>query len=1051
MAHFFIDRPIFAWVVAIMIMLGGGFALHTLPVAQYPNIASPEVAIRAFYPGASAKTVEESVTQVIEQQMKGIDNLMYMYSSSDSSGQCELNFAFDASANIDIAQVQVQNKLQLATPMLPLVVQRQGISVLKSVRNYLLVISLYSDDGSMENSDIGDYVSSYIQDPISRLSGVGETTVFGAQYAMRIWLDPEKMEQYKLNPSDIMLAITEQNEQVTGGQVGAGPALPGQEINLTINASSRLESTAQFESIFIRTLEDGAALLLKDVARVELNNERFTAIGLFNGHPSAGLAIKLASGANALETAARVHAEMDELAKFFPQGLKFSYAYDTAPIVEESINSVYRTLIEAIVLVFFIMYLFLQSFRATLIPTIAIPVVLLGTFGVLYLGGFTINTLTMFGMVLAIGLLVDDAIVVVENVERLMREEGLGPKEAAKKSMTQITGALVGVAMVISAVFVPMAFMGGSTGVIYRQFSITIVTAMTLSVIIAIVLTPALCATMLPQQVHHASEGLFGRFNRWFDRLTGRYQHKVGKLLVRPHRWLAIFAMCLGLIVIMFNRLPSSFLPEEDQSVLFINVQLPAGATFERSGAVMDTVRDYFLNEEADSVNSVFTVTGFSFSGAGQNAALAFVKLKPLSERRDKNQKVQALMRRAWARFGGMPEANVYAFFPPAVMELGSATGFDFEIIDRAGMGHDALMEARDVVLAKARSNPALRNVRHNGLNDVEQLELEIDLAKAGAQSLRKGEINTSIAAYWGGTYVNDFTDKGRTKKVFIQADAPFRMQASDFDKYYVRNHKGEMVPFSSFASMYSVFGSPRLERYQGQPSIEILGEAAEGYSSGQAMSAMENIAQELPSGFGYAWTSISYQEKLSGDQAPMLYTVSLIVVFLCLAALYESWTIPLSVLLVAPLGVLGALIGVWLRDMSNDIYFQIGFLTVVGLSAKNSILIVEFAKDLYQEGQELLEATRHAVRLRLRPIIMTSLCFVLGVIPLALSRSAGSGGQNALGTAVVFGVVTATALGIFYTPVFFVLVTKFFDRYKTKQASKHKTIPASADTTRSP
>ncbi|MDR0339103.1 MAG: efflux RND transporter permease subunit [Desulfovibrio sp.] len=1036
MAHFFIDRPIFAWVVAILMMLGGAFALGTLPVAQYPSIAAPEVAIRAYYPGASAKTVEESVTQVIEQQMKGIDNLMYMYANSDSSGQCEINFAFEAGTNIDIAQVQVQNKLQLATPMLPEVVQRQGISVLKSVRNYLNVISLYSDDGSMENSDIGDYISSYVQDPISRLTGVGESTVFGAQYSMRVWMDPEKMEQFRLNPSDIIAAIREQNEQVTGGQVGAGPALDGQEINVTINAASRLETTSQFENIFIRTLEDGAALYLKDIARIEMNNERFNAIGLFNGHPSAGLAIKLASGANALDTADRVKAEMEMLSQYFPQGLKYSYAYDTAPVVRESINSVFRTLIEAVVLVFMIMFLFMQSFRATLIPTIAIPVVLLGTFGVLHLAGFTINTLTMFGIVLAIGLLVDDAIVVVENVERLMREEHLKPREAAKKSMDQITGALVGVALVISAVFIPMAFMGGSSGVIYRQFSITIVTAMTLSVIVAIVLTPALCATMLPDEVHHASEGFFGRFNRWFDRLTRRYQNKVGKLIVKPHRWLAIFVMCLCLIGLLFNRLPSAFLPEEDQSVLFVNVLLPAGATFERTQAVMDEVREHFLEGEQESVVSVMTVVGFSFSGSGQNGGLAFVKLKPLSERKDKAHRVQALMTRAWGRFAGMPEANVYAFFPPAVMELGSATGFDFEIIDRAGMGHEALMEARNFVLQKARQHPALRNVRHNGLEDVEQYELEIDLAKAGAQSLRKGEINTSIAAYWGGFYVNDFTDKGRTKRVFLQADAPFRMQASDFSRYYVRNGKGDMVPFSSFLSMHSTYGSPRLERYQGQPAVEILGEAQYGFSSGQAMQAMEEIAEDLPSGFGYAWTSISHQEKLTGAQAPMLYTVSLVVVFLCLAALYESWTIPLSVLLVAPLGVVGALAGVWLRDMSNDIYFQIGFLTVVGLSAKNSILIVEFAKDLHQEGQDLVEATVHAVRMRLRPIIMTSLCFVLGVIPLAISSGAGSGGQNALGTAVVFGVITATSLGIFYTPVFFVLVTRLFARRSKKRVA---------------
>ena len=1041
MAHFFIERPIFAWVVAIMIMLGGSFALATLPVAQYPDIAAPEVRIRALYPGASAKIVEESVTQVIEQQMKGIDNLMYMYSESDSAGQCVINFAFEAGTNIDIAQVQVQNKLQLATPMLPEVVQRQGISVVKAVRNFLMVLSLYSDDGSMQNSDIGDYVASYVQDPISRLPGVGETQVFGAQYGMRVWLDPEKMEQYRLNPSDVIAAIREQNEQVTGGQTAAGPALPGQEVSFTINAASRLETPRQFDYIFLRTLEDGSALYLKDVARNELNEERFFAIGRFDGHPSAGLGIRLASGANALNTADRIKEEMESLAQFFPPGLKYNYSYDTAPIVSESIASVFRTLGEAIGLVFLIMFLFMQSFRATLIPTIAIPVVLLGTFAVLHLGGFSINTLTMFGIVLAIGLLVDDAIVVVENVERLMREEKLKPKEAAKKSMTQITGALVGVAMVISAVFVPMAFMGGSSGVIYRQFSITIVTAMTLSVIVAIVLTPALCATMLPDEVHHASEGFFGRFNRWFDRLTRRYQNKVSKLIGKPHRWLASFVVCLALIALLFNRLPSAFLPEEDQSILFANVTLPSGATFERTMNVMDEIRKYFKNSESNNVLSVFTLAGFSFSGSGQNGGLAFIKLKPLSERKGKENRVQAMMGRAWNHFSRMPEARIYTFFPPAVMELGNATGFDFEIIDRAGMGHHALMEARDFVLDKARRNPLLRNVRHNGLDDVAQYELDIDLAKAGAQSLRKGEINTSVAAYWGGYYVNDFTDKGRTKKVYVQAEAPFRMQAGDFDRFYVRNTRGDMVPFSSFLSMRTEYASPRLERYQGQPSVEILGEAAPGSSSGQAMDAMEEIAKELPAGFGYAWTSISRQEKQTGAQAPLLYSVSLVVVFLCLAALYESWTIPLSVILVAPFGVVGALAGVWLRDMSNDIYFQIGFLTVVGLSAKNSILIVEFAKDLHHEGRDLIEATVHAVRLRLRPIIMTSLCFVLGVIPLSLSQGAGSGGQNALGTAVVFGVITATSLGIFYTPIFFVLVTRLFTR-KKKSAELRKTAP---------
>jgi multidrug efflux pump len=1030
-AQFFIDRPIFAWVIALLMMLGGAFALKALPIAQYPSIASPEVAVSALYPGASAKTVEESVTQVIEQQMKGIDHLMYMYSSSDSAGQSTLNFAFEAGTNIDIAQVQVQNKLQLATPMLPQVVQRMGISVVKSVRNYLLIVALFCTDGSMANSDIGDYVASYIQDPVSRLSGAGEITVFGAQYAMRIWCNPEKMEQFRLNPSDISTAITEQNDQVPGGQIGAAPAVAGQEINVTVNAASRLEAASQFENIFLRTLEDGSALYLKDVARVELNNERFQAFGRYNGYPSAGLAVKLASDANALTTAESIKKTVEELSQFFPSGLEYSFAYDTAPVVRDSIYEVFKTLIEAVILVFLIMFLFLQSFRATLIPTIAIPVVLLGTFGVLKLAGFTINTLTMFGMVLAIGLLVDDAIVVVENVERLIREEHLNPRDAAKKSMQQIAGALVGVAMVISAVFIPMAFMGGSAGVIYRQFSITIVTAMTLSVLIAIILTPALCATILTDAPHRASAGLFGRFNRWFDKVTLRYQAKVNFVIVKPRRWLMFFLVCLALIGTFFKILPSAFLPEEDQSTLMASIQLPAGATFERTTRVLDQVSDYFRRDEAASVESVMTVAGVSFGGSGQNMGLSFIKMKDWSERPKDEQRVQAVSRRAMRALSRIPEANIFVSFPPAVMELGSSSGFDFELIDQAGRGHKALMEARNMVLDKARSNPALRNVRHNGLEDMEQYELNIDMAKAGAQSLSKGVVNSAVSAYWGGLYVNDFTEKGRTKRVYIMADAPFRMQIDDFNRYHVRNTKGEMVPFSSFLTYRTAYGSPRLERYNGLPSIEILGEAAPGYSSGEAMATMEEIARELPEGFGYAWTAISNQEKMSGAQAPVLYAVSLVVVFLCLAALYESWTIPISVLLAAPLGVAGALAGTWLRGMSNDIYFQIGFLTVVGLSAKNSILIVEFAKDLYLQGQDILSATVHAVRLRLRPIIMTSMCFILGIIPLAISRGAGSGGQNALGTSVIFGVLSATLLGIFFTPIFFVLVTKFFSAKK--------------------
>ncbi len=1037
MSRFFIDRPIFAWVLAILIMMAGCFALAKLPVAQYPGIAAPEISIVAIYPGASAKTLEDSVTQVIEQQMKWLDHLMYMYSTSDSSGRAEIHFAFEAGTNIDTAQVQVQNKLNLATPMLPQAVQRQGITVAKAVNNYLVIFALISEDGRLDGNALSDYIASNLQDPIGRLQGVGDTMLFGAQRAMRIWCDPQKFEQFKLNPSDVIAAIQTQNEQVTGGQVGAGPALPGQELNLTINASSRFESIDEFENLFLRAREDGSALYLKDVARIELNAEQFIATVMYNGKKSSALGIKLASGGNALETVKAIRAELDALSAFFPAGVKYVLSYDTAPIISHSIKEVFKTLIEAVALVFLIMLLFLQSFRATLIPTIAIPVVLLGTFGVLSVAGFSINSLTMFGMVLAIGLLVDDAIVVVENVERLMREEKLGPKEAARKSMDQISGALVGVAVVICAVFVPMAFMGGSTGVIFRQFSITIVTAMTLSVFVAMVLTPALCATMLPQNSHAVERGFFGWFNRWFENITSRYQGSVSRMISRPTRWLAAFGGCLALIVLLLHNLPSAFLPEEDQGILIVSVQLPTGASFERTDKVLEQVDRYFREQEADAVKSSLTVSGVSFNGSSQNVGMGFVMLKDWNERNKDSLRLSAVAERAMARFSQIPEGRVFAFAPPAVLELGNATGFDFELIDRGGLGHDALMAARNTLLEKAAAHPALRNIRPNGLDDEEQYRLKIDLAKAGAQSLDKGEINTTIAAYWGGVYVNDFMDNGRTKKVFLQAAAPFRMQLADFSRYHIRNAKGAMVPFASFLTADSQQGSPRLERYGGLPAVEILGEPAPGYSSGQAMAAMEELMRELPAGFGHAWTGMSYQEKLSGNQAPMLYALSLAVVFLCLAALYESWTIPLSVLLVVPLGAVGALCGVLLRGMNNDIYFQIGLLTVVGLAAKNAILIVEFAKDLHEQGKDLFEATVQAVRLRLRPIIMTSLCFILGVLPLALNSGAGSGGQNAIGTTVVCGVSAATAFGIYYTPIFFVVVTRFFSRKKAVGAEK--------------
>jgi multidrug efflux pump len=1029
MPRFFIDRPIFAWVLAIIVMLAGVLSLYTLPVAQYPNIASPEIAIQSFYPGASAKTVEDTVTQVIEQQMKGIDNLVYMYSTSDATGQSVVNLSFAQGTNSDVAQVQVQNKLQLAMPLLPDIVQRQGVRVTKSVRNFLLVISFVSEDGSMVGSDLNDYMATNLLDPISRVAGVGDVNMFGSQYAMRIWCDPIRFEQYKLTVSEVIAGIQAQNVQIAGGQLGGLPAMPGQQINVTVNAASRLQTVEQFENIMLRVNPDGSTVYLRDVARIELNGENLNVSARYKGMPAAGMAIKLATGANALNTAAAVKAEVENLSQFFPPGMKAVYPYDTSPFVRISINEVYKTLFEAIILVFLVMYLFLQDFRATLIPTIAVPVVLLGTFAVLNVFGYSINTLTMFAMVLAIGLLVDDAIVVVENVERIMHEEGLSPKEATRKSMDQISGALVGIGLVISAVFVPMAFFGGSVGVIYRQFSITIVSAMTLSVLVALILTPALCATMLKSHSDKkkAQMGLFGRFNRWFDKITLNYQGQVHQMIQKPGRYLFIYLGALALMVFLFLRLPTAFLPDEDQGIMMVQIQLPAAASQERTLEVLKRVEDYFLTQEADTVDSLITVAGFSFSGSGQNSAMGFLRLKDWSERKEADRKVPAIQQRAMRYFSTIQEGMVFAFAPPAVLELGQATGFVFELIDRGGMGHEALMQARNELLAKARQNPNLRNVRANGLDDVEQYNLDIDLPKAAALSVPINELYATISAFWGGLYVNDFMDKGRTKKVILQADASFRMQASDFNLYHVRNALGEMVPFSAFMSGHSTFGSPRLERYNGLPSSEILGEAAPGQSSGQAMAIMEQLASELPPGFGYSWSGLSLQERMSGAQAPALYALSLLVVFLCLAALYESWSIPFSVMLIVPFGVIGALGGAALRGMNNDVYFQVGLLATVGLSAKNAILIVEFAKELEEAGHDLIDAVVQAVRMRLRPIIMTSLAFMLGVLPLAISAGAGSGSQNAIGTAVFFGTLVATFCCIYYTPIFFVVVSRVF------------------------
>ncbi|MDH2432583.1 efflux RND transporter permease subunit [Pokkaliibacter sp. MBI-7] len=1039
MARFFIDRPIFAWVIAIIIMMAGLLAINTLPIAQYPSIAPPAVTISASYTGASAQTVQDSVTQIIEQQMKGIDNLQYMSSTSDSFGNVSITLTFNNGTDPDIAQVQVQNKLQQATSLLPQKVQQAGVSVSKSSASFLMVAGFYSEDGSMTQTDIADYVSSSVQDIISRVPGVGDVTLFGAPYAMRIWLDPSKLNNYKLTPADVSTAIEAQNAQVSSGQLGGSPAIPGQQLNATITAQSYLQTPEQFRKIQLKVESDGSIVRLGDVARVELGAQSYDLVARYNGSAAAGLGIKLATNANALDTAAGVKKTINELAPYFPQGLKAVFPYDTTPFVKISIEEVVKTLGEAIVLVFLVMYLFMQNFRATLIPTIAVPVVLLGTFGVLSACGFSINTLTMFAMVLAIGLLVDDAIVVVENVERIMSEEGLPPKEATRKSMGQITGALVGIALVLSAVFVPMAFMSGSTGVIYRQFSITIVSAMTLSVLVAMILTPALCATLLKpvEKGHgpgHEYKGLFGLFNRGFDGFNKGTQSLVGGMVKRGIRMLLIYALIVVGVGYIFVRIPTSFLPDEDQGILLVQAILPAGATQERTLEVMKKVEHHFLDDEKRNVNSLFTVSGFSFAGRGQNMGIAFIMLKDWSQRKAEADKVPAIAGRAMGAFSQIKDAMVFAFAPPAVIELGNATGFDFFIQDRGNLGHDALMQARNMFLGMASQDHRLMAVRPNGQEDSPQYKVNIDQEKAGALGVSIADINNLLSVAWGGSYINDFIDKGRIKKVYMQGDAPYRMLPNDINQWYVRNSDGDMVPFSAFATAQWTYGSPQLQRYNGLSAYEIMGQPAPGVSSGDAMKAVEEIMSKLPAGIGYEWTGLSLQEQISGNQAPMLYAISVLVVFLCLAALYESWSIPFSVILVVPLGVLGALLFTDLRGLSNDVYFQVGLLTTVGLAAKNAILIVEFAKELHEHGMSLIEASIEAIRMRLRPIIMTSLAFGLGVVPLVIANGAGSGSQNAIGTGVLGGMVSSTLLGVIFVPVFFVVISKVFGRKKAKE-----------------
>ncbi|WP_449467771.1 multidrug efflux RND transporter permease subunit SmeE [Stenotrophomonas humi] len=1046
MARFFIDRPIFAWVIAIIIMLAGALAMLKLPISMYPEVAPPAVSISASYPGASAKVVEDSVTQIIEQNMKGLDGLMYFSSNSSSNGQASITLTFESGTNSDIAQVQVQNKLQLAMPLLPQEVQRQGINVAKSSSGFLNVIGFVSEDGSMDENDISDYVGSNVVDPLSRVPGVGSIQVFGGKYAMRIWLDPNKLQTYKVSVDEVTASVKAQNAQVAVGQLGGAPAIKGQQLNATINAQDRLQTPEQFRNIVLRTEADGSTLKLGDVARVELGAETYDFVTRYNGKPASGLAITLATGANALETAEGVSKTLDELRANFPAGMKAVVPYDTTPFVKVSIKGVVKTLLEAIVLVFVVMYLFLQNFRATLIPTIAVPVVLLGTFGVLAVLGFSINMLTMFAMVLAIGLLVDDAIVVVENVERIMSEEGLSPLEATRKSMSQITGALVGIGLVLSAVFVPMAFMSGSTGVIYRQFSATIVSAMALSVLVAIVLTPALCATMLKPlkkgEHHVAHKGVSGRFfnafNNGFDRTSGTYQRGVRGILARPGRFMAVFLALAVVMGVLFVRLPSSFLPNEDQGILMALVQAPVGATQERTLESIYKLEDHFLNNEKEAVESVFSVQGFSFSGMGQNSGMAFVKLKDWSER-GADQGVGPITGRAMAALGQIKDAFIFAFPPPAMPELGIASGYSFFLKDNAGQGHDALVAARNQLLGMAGESKLLANVRPNGLDDTPQLRLDIDVAKAGSHGLSLDTINSTLATAWGSSYIDDFIDRGRVKRVYVQADDGFRMNPEDFTLWTVKNNAGEMVPFSAFASQRWDYGSPRLERYNGVSALEIQGEAAPGVASGDAMLEVEKLARQLPAGFSIEWTAVSYQEREAGSQTPLLYTLSLLIVFLCLAALYESWSVPTAVLMVAPLGILGAVLANTLRGMERDVYFQVAMLTTVGLTSKNAILIVEFAKEHLEKGSGVIEATMHAVRDRLRPIIMTSLAFGLGVLPLAIASGAGSGAQRAIGTGVLGGMVVGTLLGLFFIPLFFVVVQRLFNR---KQLARNGDLP---------
>ncbi|HRK62722.1 MAG TPA: efflux RND transporter permease subunit [Candidatus Omnitrophota bacterium] len=1031
MARFFIDRPVFAWVIAIIIMLAGVLSIRALPIEQYPKVAPPTVAINASYPGASAETVENSVTQVIEQRLTGIDHLRY-FTSSSQDGSMSITLTFEPEADPDIAQVQTQNKVQGAVTQLPQEVQALGVTVTKSNDSFLLVVGVYSEDGEMSQGELGDMLVSTFREPISRVNGVGNVRIFGDQHAMRIWLDPAKLYSYNLTPLDVQNAVQIQNTDISAGQLGGMPAAPNQQINATVKAQARLESVEDFERIVLRVNTDGSQVRLKDVATLELGSESYDRIVRYKRKPAAGMAITLATGANALQTAELVKHKVAELSEYMPEGVKVVYPLDATPFIELSIESVVHTLIEAVVLVFFVMLLFLQNLRATLIPTIAVPVVLLGTFAVLLAFGFSINVLTMFAMVLAIGLLVDDAIVVVENVERIMSEEGLSPKEATRKSMDQITGALVGIAVVLSTVFIPMAFFSGSAGAIYRQFSITIVSAMGLSVIVALILSPSLCATLLKQhkgEKRRADKGFFGWFNKYFNKGRDGYQKSASFIAGRSFRFFIVYVVLVGGMMGIFMQLPGSFLPNEDQGTMYLMVNTPPSSTAERTLESVKQVEDYFLEQQKDTVEHLFTVVGFSFAGSAQNAAFGFVGLKDWDERTQDDQSVFAIAQAAGGALYQIKDAMAFAFFPPPIRELGNSSGFDFQLVDRSGIGHEALMNARNQLLGAAGQNPKLTSVRPNGLSDVPQFKIDIDSEKASALGLSLSDINRTLQIAWGSSYVNDFVDKGRIKRVYLQADAPHRMMPEDLDNWYVRNNTGEMVPFNTFSSAEWTYGSPKLERFNGNSSVNIQGSPAPGVSTGAAMEEIQKIVKTLPEGLGLEWYGLSYEERQTGAQAPALYALSILIVFLCLAALYESWAVPFAVMLVVPLGILGAVVAAYIFGLPNDVYLQVALLTTVGLASKNAILIVEFAKDLREQGHSLMEAVSIAAKQRFRPIIMTSMAFMLGVTPLALASGAGAASQNAIGIAVMGGMAAATFLAIFFVPMFYVMVENIFHR----------------------